>query len=126
MLLDLHFFNYKFVKVEMWMKRFLRFFEKITTFWACFVGSGLKTIFHCSAHPRILSRSSFSIFTVSSGSETIENKVVSLANNLTFDFRSAAKSFMYIRKKVVPWVQLLVYTPNQRFSNEDWLFESYN
>ena len=80
------------------MKRFPRFFEK-TTSWACLVGYGLKAIFHCSSHRRVLSRSSFSIFAVSSGSETIENKEVSSANNLTFDFRSVAKSFMYIRKK---------------------------
>ena len=44
----------------------------------------------------------FSIFAVSSGPETIENKEVSSANNLTFDFRSVAKSFMYIKKKRGP------------------------
>ena len=74
------------------------FFEK-NDFLSLFSWSGLKTVFHCSAHRRILSRPSFSIFIVSSGSETIEKKEVSLANNLTFDFRSVAKSFMYIRKK---------------------------
>ena len=52
------------------------------------VGSELKAIFHCSAHCRLLSSSSFSIFAVWSGSETIENKEVSSANNLTFDFTS--------------------------------------
>ena len=74
------------------------FFKK-TTSWACFVGSRLKAIFHCSAHRRILSRSSLSVFAVSDGSETIENKEVSSVNNLTFYFRSVAKSFMYIREK---------------------------
>ena len=102
MLLGLHFFNHKFVKIEIRMKRFLRFFFKKTNSWTCFVGFWLKAIFHCSAHCRILSRTSFNIFAVSSRSETIENKEVSLANNLTFDFRSVAKSFTYIRKKRGP------------------------
>ena len=40
-----------------------------------------------------------SVFAVSDGSETIENKEVSSVNNLIFYFRSVAKSFMYIREK---------------------------
>ena len=69
------------------MKRFL----------ILFCWSGLKAIFHCSAKP--FSRYLFSIFAVRSGSQTAENKEVSSANNLKFDFRLVAKSFMYIRKK---------------------------
>ena len=42
------------------------------------------------------------MFAVSRGSETIENKEVSSANNLTFDFRSVAKSFMSVKKKRRP------------------------
>ena len=97
MLLGLLFLNHKFIEEEIRMNGFLRFFRK-KNYWDCFVGSGLKVIFLCLAQSRILSRSLFSIFAVSSGSKTIEDKDVSSANNFTFDFRPAAKSFINIRK----------------------------
>ena len=82
----------KIIKAEIRMKRFMRFFFLSLLCW-----SGFKAIFHCSAQP--FSRYLFSIFAVRSGSETIENKEVSSLNNLKFDFRLVAKSFMYTRKK---------------------------
>ena len=60
--------------------------KKKKRYCTCFVGPRLKAIFRCLALSPIFLRSLFSIFAVSSGSETIENKEVSLASKLSFSF----------------------------------------
>ena len=74
------------------------FLLKITS-WACFVGSGLKLIFHWKAHLFISFRSLLRLLAVLSGSLTVEIKDVSSANNLGLHWRLSDKSLMYIRNK---------------------------
>ena len=52
------------------------YLEKITS-WACLVVSGLKAIFHCSAHSPFFLKSLFSTFAVSKESQIFEDKEVS-------------------------------------------------
>ena len=67
------------------------FLENITSR-ACLVGSGLKTIFHCSAHTQIFLKSWFSTFAVSKGSQISENKEVPSANSSTLLFKLFVRS----------------------------------
>ena len=62
--------------------------------WACFVGSGLKLIFHCRAHSFILERSLFNRLAESVILWTTENSDVSSAKSLTFEFKPLGKSLM--------------------------------
>ena len=60
--------------------------------WACLLGSGLKTIFHCSAYSWIFLKSLFSTFAVSKGSQISENKEVLSANSFTLLFKLFVRS----------------------------------
>ena len=77
------------------------------TSWACFVGSWLKLIFHWKAHSFISFRSLFRLLAVLSGTLTVENRVLSSANNLGLLWRLSDKSLMYMRNKsgpnIEPW-----------------------
>ena len=86
---------------------FLVVFLLKMTSWACFVGSGLKLIFHWKAHLFISFRSLLGLLAVLSGTLTVENRDVSSANNLGLHWRLSDKSLMYIRNKsgpnIEPW-----------------------
>ena len=74
------------------------FLLKMTS-WACFVGSGLKLIFHWKAHLFISFRLLLRLLAVLSGTLTVESRNVSSANNLGLHWRLLDKSLMYIRNK---------------------------
>ena len=84
----------------------VEFLLKMTSY-ACFVGSGLKLIFHWNAHLFISFRSLFTLLAVLSATLTVENRDVSSANNLGLLWRLSNKSLIYIRNKsgsnVEPW-----------------------
>ena len=86
---------------------FLVVFLLNITSWACFIGSGLKLIFHLKAHLFISFRSLFRLLAILSGTLTVENRVVSSVNNLGLHWRLLDKSLMYIRNKsgpnIEPW-----------------------
>ena len=71
----------------------LVFLLKVTS-WACFVGSGLKLIFHWKVHLFISFRLLLRILAVLSGTLTVENRDVSPANNLGLHGRLSDKSLM--------------------------------
>ena len=73
--------------------------------WACFVGSGLKLIFHCRAHLLMLERSLFNRLAESVILWTTEKSDVSSAKSLTFEFKPLGKSLMQI-KKIVKYQEL--------------------
>ena len=70
---------------------FLVVFLLKMTSWACFVGSGLKLIFHWKAHLFISFRSLLRLLAVLSGTLTVENSQ-----------RLSDKLLMYIRNKSGP------------------------
>ena len=66
------------------------------TSWACFVGSGLKLIFHCRAHSFILERSLFNRL-VETIIWTTENSDVSSTKSFTSEFKASGKSLLQIK-----------------------------
>ena len=83
------------------------FLLKVTSC-ACFVGSGLKHIFHWKAHLFIFSGLLFRLLAVLLGTLVVENRdVSSAAKKLGLQWRLSDKSLMYIRNKsrpnIEPW-----------------------
>ena len=72
-----------------------------------FVESGLKLIFHCTAHSSILEKSLFSRLTESLILWTTESSDVSSAKSLAFEFKSLGKSLINIKdskgRRIDPW-----------------------
>ena len=81
------------------------FLLKMTS-WACFVGSGLKLIFHWKSELFISFRLVFRLLAVLSGPLTVENRYVSSANNLSLHWWSSGNSLMYIWNKSGPNIEL--------------------
>ena len=107
MLLGLHFFNNKFIKVEIRKKNFLRCFRKNFLNMFCWVRmkydfsvfspvsnfiKALVQYIYCFKRSRNYWKQSII--------------VVSSANNLIFSFKSVAKSFIYLREKRGPKIDL--------------------
>ena len=73
---------------------------------ACFLGSGLKLIFHWNAHLFIFAKSLFSS-RAEIKSQTTENKDVSSASSLVFEDNPSEKSLIYIKNNngpsMEPW-----------------------
>ena len=86
---------------------FLVVFLLKMTSWVCFVGSGLKIIFHWKAHLFISVRSLCRLLAVLLGTLIIENRDVLWVNNLGLHWRLSDKSFMYIRNKSGPYIEPL-------------------
>ena len=80
--------------------------EKITS-WAYLVGSGLKTIFHCSVHSRIFLKSLFSTLfrLVSKRWQISENKEISSANSFTLLFKLSFGSLINTWKSKGPNIE---------------------
>ena len=102
MLLGLHFFNNKFIKVEIRKKNFLRCFQKNFLNMFCWVR--IKYHFSVFRLLNIIKALVQYIYCF----KRIRNYwkqsiiVVSSANNLIFNFKLVAKSFIYIREKRGP------------------------
>ena len=79
----------------------LIFLEKIT-FWACFLGSRLKFIFHWNVHLFIFFRSSFKFCAGKVTSWTTEKSKVSSGSSLGFETNLSEKSLINIKKKRGP------------------------
>ena len=98
---------------------FLVVFLLKMTSWACFVGSGLKFIFHWKAHLFISCRSLLRLLAIFPGTLTVENRDVLSVNNLGLHWRLSDKSLMYIRNKSG---LKLILQEHQRWSREKTYF----
>ena len=87
----------------------------------CFVGSGLKLIFHWNAHLFISFRSLFRLLAVLSGALIVENRDVLSANNSGLHGRLSYQSLMYIRNQsgpnIEPWGTPALYCPILKFDH---------
>ena len=65
--------------------------------WTCLLGSGLKFIFHCTAHSEIFVRSLFRLTVLVVVSCMVENKEVSSTKSFGLECKLLGKSFMSIK-----------------------------
>ena len=101
--------------------------------WACFVGSGIKLIFHCRVHSFISERLLFNRLAESVIILTAENSGVSSAKSLTLELKPLDKSLIQIKNskgpRIDPWG-----TPALTFAHEEcwpfnttlWFYSSQN
>ena len=70
--------------------------------WACLHGFGLKLTFHWKANLLIFFWSSFNSLAEAFKSRIIENKDVSSAKRFTLEYKSSAKSMIWIKNNSAP------------------------
>ena len=90
--------NWSIIKIGSWIIKIITSCAYITTF-------GLKIFFHFYAHSEIFLRSAFISPADNGGSQTVENKEVSSANNLASDSKLLGRSFIYTKKRSNPNIE---------------------